>query len=60
MWGLVLKIRNVLPLGEMAGFEALTFNLALSPPFCQTAVTRSHIYFFLFFFGFSGMGIGSM
>jgi hypothetical protein len=29
---------NVLQLGEVAVFEALTFNLALNPPFCQTAV----------------------
>jgi hypothetical protein len=28
-------------LGEVANFEALTFNLALNPPFCQTAVGGS-------------------
>jgi hypothetical protein len=35
-----------LQLGEVAGFEVLTFNLVLNPPFCQTAVVRS-----VFFFG---------
>jgi hypothetical protein len=31
----------VLQLGEVAGFKALTFNLAVNPPFCQTAVMPS-------------------
>ena len=33
---------NVLQLGEVADLEALTFNLALNPPFCQTAVSGWH------------------
>ena len=35
---------NVLQLGEVADLEALTFNLALNPPFCQTAVSGWHFY----------------
>jgi len=31
-------VSNVLQLGEVADFEALTFNLSLNPPFCQAAV----------------------
>jgi hypothetical protein len=34
---------DVSQLGEVADFEALTFNLALNPPFCQTAVGGSFI-----------------
>ncbi len=35
---------NCWQLGEVANFEALTFNLALNPPFCQTAVGGSFFY----------------
>jgi hypothetical protein len=40
---------NVLPLCQVADFEALTFNLALNQPFCQTAVGGSYFLFILIF-----------
>jgi hypothetical protein len=40
---------NVLQLGEEEDLEALTSNLALNPPFCQTAVGGSYFLFILIF-----------